>query len=264
MAARPDIIEVDVNELANEVKIYINSRGIPPREFSQQSTVEVSAYFMNSELVVRIFTRHNFLTGNVEAYLEVVKGPHQSLKFKIRYGFMPFHLMAQRQQIFIYTQASRRSRRVHVCKFAALLDFLIANDFNKDADFAEFVSTILVSPAERPLALEEYRIPTVNAADCDHTIICDGREVRVHRRLLMGASRFFHNRLRDHPDVTVTDIGQLEAPMRIDMDTLTALLSFMYGITVSEHNLRTATLLGAAREYEMHGLFNLCQSSMIR
>lgn len=200
----------------------------------------------------------------VEAYVEIVSGPVAELSVKLQFGFIPFCPIARRVwDFFLYTGPSTRSQTINICPFDDLLEFLNSDLVASSYNYAEFVGTLIVTPRVRPPVNRLYRIPTINDADCDHQINCGGREIRVHRKLLINASRYFHRIFTTDPRCAVTDLGENPLTSEIGIDALSSVLHFMYGQLVSDHNLQTVTLMNAARILEVNTLFNVCERRMI-
>lgn len=262
MAEQLDI-DFEMCEYVGQLKIEINSRIFPDRKFNANPPVLCMAYFMQAELVLQIVFKHNSQTDMIEAYVDVIVGPVQSLTFKIKYGFNPFQPLQDDSQIFVYTPTQRRSVTVSICPFSDLLDFMVDNEARMRFQHAEFLCTIIISLREVKNAPAKYRIPHVNDCDCDHKIVIGGAEIRVHRRILMASSRFFFRLFNTEPHSRVTNIDRLPPSKRVDRETLLCLLRFMYCHSISYHNLQTTILIGAAREYEMNGLFRVCEHTLI-
>lgn len=262
---QPNVVDVMSCDTIGEMQLDIQSIFNHNVAISQMQPIRFCVFYKNGELSLQIKLKHSTVTDMIEANLEVLGGATNNLRFKIKYGFKPFLPYRSHAQIFIYTPTNKRSDDYRICKLEDLAEHIACNEVALKYEPIKFISTITISLRDTRALISQYQIPTVNANDCDHTLICEGHSIKTHKYILMGASQWFLRRFTENPLFDVTIIDQLEEQeQRIERDVLICLLRFMYGQNISEHNLRTTNLLSAARVFEVNKLFEICEESLIK
>lgn len=261
---RPDIVDVSDDDFIGEMQLDIQSVIDSKTEFNTMGPIMFSVVYMKSPIVLQIILQHNNKTDMVEAFLEVLSiGSNNNLDFKINYGIDPFLLYRSAYQTLLYTTKNTRTKAYGICDLTSLINFMVKNEYVMERRIMHFVSRIIISRRDIKTRLSKFKIPKVNDDTCDHRIVCGCFEIKAHSQILMRASKFFQRKLSQSP-FNVTVINRLDKSKRIEKEVLTVLLRFMYGLNISEHNLRTTSLLHAAKEYEVDKLFEICESSMIK
>lgn len=272
---RPTYYDVEYCGFLQELKIKIRLRIPDNTRYNSTSPILIDTRYLGGDLRLRTTTRHNPETNRVEAYTEVLAAPLESLVFSIRYWIWPVQNLANvHPHYFAYVKKlNTKSDTTSFCRDELIVDHLAIgllyppcdreSGYNRPPQFPtvekrhiEFCAIIFIRPRRTiNISLKDYRVPSINDVDTNHTLIIGNRRVRVHKNIV---GQYVRDIVRDSRS------GSEETTIHTtDMETLTDLLRFIYGYPTCQRRLESPALRDAAKEFGVKTLHNMCQSAIL-